>query len=166
MLSEPADHWPLAKAQDWLRDRTDEGARCPCCHQWAQVYYRTINSGMAIGAIKLYRWMQDHPGEYAHLPTVIGRRSSEETKLAYWSLIEEQPASRPDGGRTGCWRLTNSGIDWVCGRTSMPWYAKVYDDRVLGFSQESRSGQYRGRKSVKDALGSKFDYDGLMRGEG
>ena len=161
----PADHWSLATAQDWLRKLVNDGVRCPCCTQWAQVYYRTINSGMAIGAIRLYRWQQDHPGEFAHLPTIVGRRSSEEAKLSYWHLLEEEPATRPDGGRTGRWRLTNSGIEWVKGTTTMPWYAKVYNDRVLWYSLESRSGQVKGRKSIRDALGDGFDYNDLMGGE-
>lgn len=156
----------LKEARDWLRERIDTGERCPCCTQRAQVYWRSINTGMAVGVIGLYLWQQKHPGEFAHLPTVLGRRSAEEAKLRYWGLMEEEAALRPDGGRTGYWRLTAPGAAWVRGQLRLPRYVRVYDGRALGPPQPySRSGKLMPDVMIKDALGDRFDYDALMRGE-
>ena len=43
----PSDGETLGGARDWLRDRVEKGAKCPCCGQFAKVYRRTITSGMA-----------------------------------------------------------------------------------------------------------------------
>lgn len=163
----PPDDMPLKQARDELREQAETGGRCPCCSQWAQVYYRTINAGMAAGVVGLYRWALAHPGEFAHLPTVLGRRSAEEAKLRYWGLIEEESALRPDGGRAGYWRLTEYGASWALGRIRLPRYVRVYDGRRLSKPQAtSRSGKLRPDVGIRDALGTKFDYDELMRGEG
>lgn len=155
----PPDSTPLGEARSWLRDRINDGEHCPCCHQWAQVYYRTINSGMAVGAIRLWRWTVSHGSEYAHLPS-LGRRSSEESKLRYWGLAEE------DETRAGYWRLTEKGTWWVLGRIKVPHYVRVYDGKALTPPQSrSKSGKVRPDVGIRDALGAKFDYDALMRGE-
>ncbi len=157
----------LSEARAWLRERVNEGARCPCCTQWSQCYWRSINAGMAVGAVRLYRWQLSHPGEFAHLPSVVGRRSAEEAKLRYWSLIEEEPSVREDGGHTGRWRLTAAGMAWARGDTLLPRYVKVYDGRALGPPLSfSRTGQRKPLVSIKDALGDRFSYDALMAGEG
>jgi hypothetical protein len=166
-MTTPEGGWYLKDARQWLRDRVDEGARCPCCTQWAQVYWRTINSGMAVSAIRLFRWQAEHDGEFAHLPTLLGRRSAEEAKLRYWGLVEEEARVRPDGGRAGFWRLTAAGLEWVRGGIRLPCYVRVFDARALGPPGDfSRSGKYRPPVSIRDALGDKFDYEALLRGEG
>jgi hypothetical protein len=45
----------LAEAQDWLRERLPDGAKCPCCTQFAKVYRRKINSAMAWQLIEAWR---------------------------------------------------------------------------------------------------------------
>ncbi len=114
---------------------------------------------MAVGAIKLYRWQQTHDG-FAHLPTVIGRRSAEEAKLRYWDLIYGLEI------KAGYWSLTEAGINWAQGRTRLPRYVRVYDGKALSPPQHtSRSGKVRPPVGIRDALGNRFDYDQLMRGE-
>ena len=157
---------PLKEARDWLRERLGNGARCPCCTQMAKVYWRPINTGMAQSAIRLYRWQREHPGQFAHLPTVLGRRSAEEAKLRYWGLVEEEASLRPDGGRTGYWRLTEPGVALVRGQLKVPRYVRVYDGRALGPPQPAgKSGEPRPDVTIIAALGTDFDYHALMRGE-
>ena len=162
----PDGDMSLKDARDWLRERVDDGAKCPCCTQLAKVYWRPINTGQAQSAIRLYVWQVSHPGQFAHLPTVLGRRSAEEAKLRYWGLVEEEIALRPDGGRSGYWRLTEQGAAWVRGQIRLPRYVRIYDGRALGPPQSrSKSGKLMPDVMIKDALGDKFDYDALMRGE-
>lgn len=144
---------PLHEAQGWLRDRLDDGEKCPCCTQHAQTYRRKVNSGMARSLIVMFR---TGGLDWQHVPTTVGRKSAEEGKLAYWGLIEEEKVRRPDGGRAGFWRVTQVGADWIHHRISIPKYARVYDGRCLGFAGE--------RVSIHDALGTRFSYDDLMAG--
>ena len=159
----------LGDAQIRMQAYYLKGIHCPLCAQLAKIYPRQLNRGMAVGAIKLWRWHRHHGTEkFAHLPTVVGRRSAEEAKLRYWGLIEEEMVLRPDGGRAGYWRLTEAGREWVLGHSSYPPYVMVYDTEPLGPPQftDDTTGKTRDRPvTIRDALGRKFDYDELMRGE-
>lgn len=145
---------PLAQVRSWLLSRVDEGVSCPLCTQHVQVYRRKINSGMARSLIAMYRV---GALDWVHLPTQIGARSREEGKLAYWELVEEEKARRPDGGRAGYWRVTPKGESFLRNQMSIPKYARVYNGRCLGLD-------YSEMVTIKDALNNKFDYAELMAG--
>lgn len=147
----------LSDAKRWLRSRLDAGARCPCCTQRAQTYRRPITSAMAVALIALYRAAGR---TYGHLPTILQDKQawvSDEAKLRYWGLIEELPEKREDGGRAGWWRLTQLGEDFVRARAAVPRHARIYDGRCLELVGK--------QTSIRDALGTKFNYDALMAGE-
>lgn len=148
------DSTPLRIARDWTRKRADEGVDCPCCTQRVQVYKRKLNSGMARSLIAMYALART---DWIHVPTAIGARSREEGKLAYWGLVEESPDPREDGGRAGWWRVTDRGKQFVLGHITIPMYARIYDGKVLGYD-----GAF---VDIKAALGTKFNYDQLMRGK-
>jgi hypothetical protein len=142
----------LVEAQTHLRGQVlNGGARCPCCRQFAKVYERKLNAGMAVSLIRMYRV---RGGDWVHLPTEVPARSREEGKLAYWGLVVEARTERPDGGRAGYWRLTPDGLLFVQGDKRVPKYAKVYDGRCLGLTGEL--------VSIRNCLGDRFDYDELM----
>lgn len=142
----------LADAKTWLKARLDKGESCPCCGQRAQMYRRKINSGMARSLIHMYRLSGTN---WVHVKQ-IGAASREEGKLAYWGLVEEQKATGLHGGRAGYWRVTDKGEQFILGKLQVPTYAKVYNGRVFGFEG--------GPASIKDALGTKFNYADLMNG--
>ncbi len=145
----------LAEAQQWLRDNIDQGARCPCCTQFAKVYKRKINSSMAADLIAMYRAFGM---DWGYLPDLRKQASlkgnREESKLRYWGLVEEETDRRPDGGRPGVWRVTDTGAQWIIGRLVVPEYARIYDGRLLGLTGAS--------VTIFHALGERFDYDELM----
>lgn len=150
------DTMTLGEAREQLRALVEDGHRCPCCSQYAKVYRRKIHSGMAFALILMWRHSRD---EWLYKPDVlrgIGSSSRDESLIRYWGLIEEETELRPDGGRSGWWRVTLAGGDWVRGFTRISKYALVYDGRCLGFRGE--------RVSIREALGSKFNYDELMEG--
>jgi hypothetical protein len=151
----PADGDTLGIARAWLRNRVEAGAACPCCRQFAKVYRRKVNSGMARSLIRMYR--ADPERGYVYIPD-LGSRSREEGKLRYWGLVEEERTRREDGGRAGYWRVTDLGEAWVLDRITIPSHARVYDSRCLGLDDTQRV-------SIRDALGNHFNYDELMRGE-
>ena len=145
------DDMTLAQARDQLRDLVDRGCQCPCCTQYAKVYRRKINSGMARSLIRMWRLAGT---DWINVPTSIGARSREEGKLAYWQLVEESTDVRDDGGRAGWWRVTERGAQFVTNQLKVPKYARVYDGRCLGLRGEL--------VTIRRCLSSRFDYDELM----
>lgn len=146
------DSASLGDARAWLRARLDKGAPCPLCQQHSKMYRRKINSGMARSLIHMYR---SAGTSWIHV-RLIGAKSREEGKLAYWGLVEEQKGAGLHGGRAGYWRVTRKGEDFLNGHLKVPKYAKVYNGQVYGFEGDD--------VSIKDALGTKFDYEELMKG--
>lgn len=149
----PSNSDTIQAGKIWLRNMIDKGAHCPLCGQHAKLYKRKINSGMARSLIHIYRIAGNG---WIHV-SAIGARSREEGKLAYWGLLEEQAAVGVHGGRAGYWRLTDRGISFVRGNLKVPKYAHVYDGRVQGFDATEMV-------DIKDALGTKFNYQDLMNG--
>jgi hypothetical protein len=145
----------LDEARAWLRDRVDEGERCPCCTQRAQVYRRKITSASAWALVKLYR---ERGLDWGHLPTILGRKQADEAKMVHWGLIEQAPMTRDDGSnRAGWWRVTPLGEAFVLGDVAVPKYARIYDSRCLGLDDSETV-------TIEDALGERFRYDDLMAG--
>lgn len=142
----------LAEAREGLEDQLDAGTVCPCCDQFAKVYRRSINSSMARSLITLWNKSGGAP---AYIPDVVGSRSREESKLRYWSLVEEAPMQRSDGGHAGWWRITDSGVDWIHGRVKVAKYAHVYNGKLLRLGGP--------QVGIADALGSHFDLRELLR---
>ena len=146
-----SDAMTLAEARDELRRLVDDGYRCPLCTQFAKVYRRKLNSGMARSLIRMWR----KAGlDWINVPDQIGARSREEGKLRYWGLVEEADVEREDGGRAGWWRVTREGARFVTGKITVPKYARIYDGRCLGLHGEP--------VTIRDCLGERFDYAELM----
>jgi hypothetical protein len=148
----------LGQASTMLRGRMDKGAPCPCCGQFAKIYRRKINSGMAYGMVlffKKFGWDQ----QWVHVPreTSLSRLGGDWAKLALWGLIEERGEVREDGGKhAGWWRITEAGVAWVSGRIRVPRFVNLYNGEVLGVDGD--------QVSIKDAIGDRFNYDELMKG--
>lgn len=148
------DDTTLGEAKEWLRERLDGGAKCPCCTQFAKVYKRTITSACAVALIKMYRAARL---EWCYVPEVVGRPFDGDLgKLAFWGLVLESSEPRSDGGRRGTWRVTPDGERFIHGTLSLPKYAHIYDSRQV---KPMFSGPLIG---VEDALGDKFDLRELM----
>ena len=151
------DEMTLAQARDVLRTLIGEGESCPCCSQFAKVYKRRITSPMARALLEFRKATPD--GSFAHLPTILQESNcatahGDFAKLRYWGVIEEELAKRPDGGRSGWWRITAFGEDFIAGRVSVPKYAHIYDGRCLGIDGD--------QVMFSDALGVTFHYNELM----
>jgi hypothetical protein len=153
MTSGPQEDWLLGDVKDWLRDRVDGGAKCPCCTQLAKVYRRHINGEMVRALAALYVRRYDNHNGYVHLPTIHPTRA-DSAKLVYWNLIEEEPVYRSDNGRAGWWRITSKGMEWLQGGSFVQKYARIYDGKLLGLEG--------GPWYVHDAVKDKFDLRELM----
>lgn len=149
----PSDDGTLREARDWLRERVDDGATCPCCTQLAKVYRRRIHATLARAIITLYR--HGGLGQFVHAPSLPGD-THEISQAVWWGLIEEDEAVREDRGRAGWWRVTPLGAAFILQEQQVPKYARVYDGRCLGLVGEP--------VWISDALGAKFSYADLMAG--
>lgn len=146
----------LGAAQDWLRRRIDDGASCPCCGQLAKVYRRKLTASIASVLIKMHYWAG---ADYAYLPN-LRSKGQDEVIARHWGLIEGMPDVRRDDGstRVGWWRLTALGRSFVLDQARVPKYARIYNNRLLNLDDAERV-------SIRDALGTSFNYDDLMAGK-
>lgn len=152
------DSAPLGDAREWLRERLDDGALCPCCHRLAKVYERPLTSVATRALIALYK---EHGRAFGHMPDVARKHLSDVTNqggylvlTAHWGLMVEEKRRRPDGGRTGYWAVTGLGEDWLLQHTTVPRYARIFAGRCLG--------THGPQVTVVDALGDGFDFGHLM----
>jgi hypothetical protein len=159
MSTTPNDAWTLGKAKEWLREKAEAGGeRCPCCTQRAQVYRWSLYSTAVRALILFYRIGGTEEFTHSRVLKEHGHTGQgDASRLRYWGLLEEEPARKPDGGRSGFWRVTELGGQFVTGAVTAPKYAYVYDARVLRFDGD--------RVSVQDALGKNFDYREMMEGQ-
>jgi len=161
---EGPDSTPLGEARQWLRDRVEEGAPCPCCKQFAKLYKRKIYSAMARMLITLYR-LQCRSTERWHHVSDIGLKAGclyiggDFAKLIYWGLIEQRPKEEDDGDKrtSGYWRITADGIDFVLCKTTAMEYVRIYNGEQFDM--------YGREVDIEHCLGKKFKYSELMAAE-
>ena len=146
----------LAEARQRLGDALEEGTRCPCCDQHAQVYRRSIHSGMARALVAMYRAHGTAWQDKTATLRGLGSASRDESLLRYWLLLEEATEPRPDGGRAGWWRVTSIGEAFVTRGLRVQKYARVYDGRCLGLDGEP--------VSIVQCLGKRFNLAALLAG--
>lgn len=150
----------LEEAKTYLRENVEDGAKCPCCGQLAKVYKRAITGSSAAWLCSLYRAAPD--GRFVHVSNIDHGQPSEiggdAAKLSYWGLIEEMPKDPLDTKKrtSGFWRITSLGIKFVRGDATVPKHVRLYDGRLLGFVDADN------RVTIRQALGTKFDYARLM----
>lgn len=132
-----------------------DGAWCPCCDQWAKIY-RWKLYGSAIRLLHgLYEWASANGSEFVHSRDVKRPgQGGDGTQLRHWGLVEQEKERRPDGGRSGFWRITVKGVAFLKDQTKIPKYAYVYNGEVLSLSGDL--------VSVRDIIGNTFNYDEMM----
>lgn len=133
----------VSQARAALNDAlvTGEASVCPCCDQFVKLYRRKLNAGMAVSLVKLFRSVGT---SYAHVPSTVGRESADQALLRYWGLLEE------DGSRTGYWRVTALGEQFVLGKVTVRSHVLLYNGRFLGLDGE--------QVTIQECLGEKFSY--------
>ena len=105
--------------------RSGETVDCPSCDQEVKVYPRPLNGTMAQILVLIYKYFHKNPGEeWLHVDDFLKQFSINcryYSIMAYWGLIAAKPGKRGDGlGRTGYWKITGLGVDFVEGRVSVP----------------------------------------------
>ena len=156
VLPRSHNHAPLSVERERLNDilETGEQTHCRLCKQSAKVYRRVIFAQTARLLVIAYR---RHGSDWFRSST-LGDSSGNFAKAAYWGLIEEESVRRPDGGRSGWWRLTPLGRRVGLGRERLPKWVLTYNAEVIEVDASVTV-------DIEDCLNKKFSYDDLMRGK-
>jgi hypothetical protein len=141
-----------AKMDHYDRLETGELFRCVVCNQHSKVYDRKIFSTMARHLIKAYR---KNGTDWFMKNTTIKDQSGNWGKLALWGLIEEDLRRKEDGGRSGQWRVTELGAKFVLDRVRVPKTIRTYNAEIWEVILDPTV-------SIRDALGTEFNYNELM----
>jgi hypothetical protein len=149
----------LEEAKQWLRERVDKGAKCPCCTQMAKVYRRHMTSTTGRTMIAMYRY---HGTDWVNIPDLmklylrdVAHQGGYATLAQHWGLIIEERTARDDGGRPGWWHLTSDGVMFVKAQLKVPRKVTLYDNRLLGIDDSQMV-------SIHDVLGEHFNLAELM----
>jgi len=140
----------LKKLQDeWDATIAGEGGCCPVCGKFGKVYKYKLSQGLALAL----KWIADHGADdgWVDVQTKGPRwmlRSKTYPLLAHWQFIESQNA------RSGVWRVTDLGRDFLGGFDVAPCAVYVYDNKVMALDKENTT--FRG------CFGVRFDFDELM----
>ncbi len=145
----------MSALPQFVTEHAEDGADCPACGRWTKIYdHRTIHASMASQLIRLYRLAIDTEDGWVHVPSAIRNQGGDLVKARWWGLLVERP-QRPGATRTsGYWHLTELGERYVLGQVTVPRWARVYGNELLGLHGPPRT--------VLDALGTRFDYRQLM----
>ena len=169
-MSDAFTSWTLEEAKAWLRARFEEGAACPCCHQFVKLYKRKLNSSMAFVVWLLAKeHAKTGTRNEIHVPSFLAKCCAKRPQLAaavrgdwaklqHWGLIDPVDGARPDGSkRSGYWRITEKGIRFARNQVSVASHLFFYNGGPLPWPSENIV-----MVTLNDALGERFDYRELM----
>lgn len=118
-------------AKLWTRANMSEGVDCPVCTRNVKMYRRRLTPAMASAVRTSYR---AHGTDWHRTANLWSRtEDADGQKLRYWGLVvpERDPKTNPKG-RTGVWRVTDLGVEWLAGRVTVSSHALVFDSRCFG----------------------------------
>lgn len=150
----------LGAAEAFVTEKcaTNNGVICPCCGQFFKLYKKRCHQEMATFLIKLVRAWKTHMRFYTtrDLYPRDHKATTEGVLLRHWGLIEVLEANNTAGAPAGSYRPTDKGLQFVHGVISIPSHVHLLNNRAIGFSDK--------KITIREALGSKFNYDELMSG--
>lgn len=143
----------LDEARDDLTAKLSDGVTCPCCGQFAKAYPRRVTGGAAASLIRVFR-EHGHDWFRAAGQHGVSALGGEFARMAHWGLIQEELTARPDGGRSGWWRVTAKGAQFIRSGLTIPKTVVLYDNHIIRFEGPM--------VTIRQALGEKFNYAVLM----
>lgn len=148
----------IAEAKTHLRANFEKGVECPCCGQHVKMYKRKLNSGMALFLMGLYKLTcKSMPMFYSNKQIMekmnINTSSLDYSVMKHFDLIAPR-VSELGKKDSGYWMITAKGVRFAAGHDSINKHVFLYNNKRQGFSDETIT--------IKEALGSKFDYEELM----
>ncbi len=138
----------LNTAKEQLRAGLEKGTVCECCKRYAKIYKRKLNKMMVEGLILMYRHQVKTGQHWIHAENFFKEQNCKAQvrgdfpKLKHWGLIEQREKTKESMIYTqGYYRVTGAGEDFIMGRILQPSYANIFDDTLLGMSNDMISVQ-------------------------
>ena len=141
---------PLEIARETWRNAIEgDGAYCPCCDKWGKVYKMKLSQHLAL----CLRWIATHGDEdgWVDVQNSAPRwilKSKTYNLLVHWGLIQGRDK------RSGVWRATPRGRDFINANCTMPAAVYIYNNQVWGVDATQTS--FRG------CFGKHFNFDEMM----
>lgn len=152
----------VSQARQVITKGRERGVRCPCCDRYIKVYKRKLTDGMAEALIYIYQYFaQINPEPWLHIPSYLQTRGAKTANagmpalLRFWSFLEPMADNKENGTKSGRWRITDYGKQFVEGKIKVPKHAIIYRNQLEGFDQSEFI-------TIQEALGDKFSYNELM----
>jgi hypothetical protein len=149
----------LKEAKQFLRANFEKGVDCPCCGQFVKLYKRKLNSGMAITLLRIFNESINEDDKWIPVKEFLRenkyKNSHDWTLLKHWGLLEEKEnIENIETKNSGFWKITQKGRKFVLNEISVPDKVSIYNNKVLGFSEE--------QTTIIESLGKKFNYSELF----
>lgn len=142
-----------------------KGSTCPTCDRWGERYEHSINGKTAAALVVFYAMALGDLGKYIHMEELVKNPKTplngraDFAKLRFWGLIERKTTDdRVVEGKvknTGCYRITQRGVDFVLGNVKIEETVLLYNDTFYGFKG--------GEVSIHDCWDKQFNYAETMR---
>lgn len=156
----PAEQAVLdAMRSKWRKAIEGDGGVCPCCDRHGKVYKLTLHKTFACAIAWLVaKAGQDGWVEVQNKGPRWLLRSKNYGMLTHWGLIESA------GTRSGVWRATQKGRDFICGNITVPAAVFIYDDKTWGFddSQTTFGACIKNRFDFEEMMDARFDWANIM----
>ena len=153
LFKTPAPSALLSDAIEYNKNGMDVGTYCPACSQRVKKDRRAVHAEAVIFLIELVKKYLVQPRFY-HIKDILhvkGKNSTDAAYFHHWGLIEKGSApGNKTAKKSGMYRPTQLGIDFVKGLVTVPAYAMIFNNTVFEWADE--------QIDVKTALGTKFDY--------
>lgn len=133
------------------------GLKCPFCGSLVSLYKRTINAEMAKTFLQLVRAYNKYPRYYSmrELKPADNKAASDIIYLLHWGLLDKTDSSNSAMAPAGTYRPTEKGLRFAHNLIRVPSHVHLLHNEVVGWSDKTID--------IKTALGTKFNYEDLMR---
>lgn len=153
------DNSTLREVKRFLRETRKDpgGTHCPACTQHYQEYKRFFTGGMARSLIWLLHVSEKFDDDYIHVerkapPEILNVRSWD--KIEAWGCVIRAPNDDDSKRCSGLWKITDKGRAFAQGRIQVWEHGWFLMGKPQAWSIE--------RRTVREALGKKFNYEELM----
>ena len=135
--------------EEWKKEIEGKGGFCPCCEKFGKVYKIKMSQHLAL----CLRWIFVHGATdgWVDVQNSAPRwmmKSKTYPLLEHWGLVAAKAQ------RSGIWKATERGIEFVLGHRTVPSAVHIYDNRIWGFEESE--------VLFKQCFGKHFDFEEMM----
>lgn len=119
----------ISEAKQYLRDKylNKEEAICPCCNSEIVVRKESLSKGLVSTLVKFYMECRLYGTDELHLQDETDLTKNQYNnfqKLQYFHLVVKT-------NRTGVWKITREGIDFIEAQTMIAKNVYVFRNRIV-----------------------------------